>query len=84
MHNVVKHARASRVGLRLACESDALTLEVRDDGVGFDPAGEFPGHLGLRSMRERMTALGGTLEIESAPGRGTRTQARVPLGRPSR
>jgi len=38
---------------------------------GFDPLGEFPGHLGLQSMRERAAAVGGTLDIESAPGEGT-------------
>jgi signal transduction histidine kinase len=81
LHNVVKHARASRVELGLTRDAEALSLELRDDGVGFDPTGEFPGHLGLRSMRERMAALGGTLEIESAPGRGTRTRATIPVPR---
>jgi signal transduction histidine kinase len=56
-----------------------VTLDVRDDGVGFDPAGDFPGHLGLRSMRERVATLGGTLEIESMSGRGTWTRASIPL-----
>ncbi|CAN5670111.1 hypothetical protein BH24ACT18_BH24ACT18_20010 [soil metagenome] len=46
--------------------------------MGFDPEGEFPGHLGLRSMRERAAPLGGTLEVESNPGRGTRIRARIP------
>jgi signal transduction histidine kinase len=49
--------------------------------VGFDPAGEFTSHLGLNSMRERMAALGGALEIESAPGQGARIRATVPLKR---
>jgi signal transduction histidine kinase len=39
---------------------------------------DFPGHLGLRSMRERASRLGGTLEVETAPGRGTRIRARIP------
>jgi len=55
-------------------------LEVRDDGGGFDPAGSFPGHLGLKSMRERVARLGGTLQIESAPGEGARICARIPPG----
>ena len=78
LHNTVKHARAGRVELRLACGDDAISLEVGDDGVGFDPGGAFPGHLGLRSMRERVAALGGSFEVDSAPGRGTRVRARVP------
>ncbi len=79
LHNVVKHARATRVGIRLACDADVLTLDIHDDGVGFDADGDFPGHLGLRSMRERTTALGGILEIESAPGQGSHTVARIPI-----
>jgi signal transduction histidine kinase len=55
-------------------------LEVADDGVGFDPAGSFPGHLGLRSMRERASRLGASIEVESAPGRGARTRVLVPAG----
>lgn len=55
----------------------SVTLDVSDDGVGFDPTGSFPGHLGLRSMRERAESLGGTLQIESAPGEGTRIRVRI-------
>ena len=53
------------------------SLEVCDDGPGFDPTGSFPEHRGLRSMRERATQLGGALEIESAPGRGTCVRAEI-------
>ena len=53
LHNVVKHSRATQVRVALASTGAALTLEVADNGTGFDPAGDFPGHLGLRSMRER-------------------------------
>ena len=49
--------------------------------MGFDPVAEFPGLLGLHSMRERMAALGGSLAIESAPGQGARIRATVPLQR---
>ena len=83
LHNIVKHAQASRVDMRLACDGAGVTLEVRDDGVGFDPGEAFPGHLGLESMRERAARLGGTVEITSAPGRGTRLLARLP-GTPPR
>jgi signal transduction histidine kinase len=82
MHNAVKHAHASKVGLVLHRTVNAVILEVRDDGVGFDPLGSFPGHLGLRSMQERVSHLGGILQIESAPGQGTHMLAQVPLGEP--
>jgi PAS domain S-box-containing protein len=78
LHNTVKHARANNVNLEMVCERDSLTLEVSDDGVGFDAQGDFPGHLGLHSMRERVSRLGGTLDLESSPGGGTRVRARVP------
>lgn len=58
-----------------------LVLEVQDNGQGFEPEGPFPGHLGLRSMRERAAILGGTLEIHSAPGAGARVTARIPISR---
>jgi signal transduction histidine kinase len=80
MHNTVKHARAGRLDIRLAVERDGLLLGVRDDGQGFDPAASFPGHLGLRSMEERVERLGGTLTVESAPGSGTRIRAWIPTG----
>jgi signal transduction histidine kinase len=79
LHNTVKHARASKVDLNLIQTAAAIILEIRDDGVGFDPQGSFPGHLGLRSMQEWVRELGGLLEIESAPGQGTYVLAQVPV-----
>ena len=79
LHNIVKHARASVVALRLAEEANEIMLEVRDNGRGFDPASPFPGHLGLRSMRERVTKVGGTLTIESMSGQGTCVDVRLPV-----
>ncbi len=79
LQNTVKHAGAENVDLRLERLDGSVALEVSDDGSGFDPSGYFPGHLGLRSMRERAAQLGGTLEIESSPGRGTRVITRIPL-----
>lgn len=81
LHNVVKHARATRVDLALALDDGRITLDLRDDGVGFDPTGEFPGHLGLRSMRERVARVGGSFLVESAPGAGTRLRAEIPVRR---
>ncbi|MDP9484243.1 MAG: GAF domain-containing protein [Actinomycetota bacterium] len=82
LHNAVKHARAVSTGVTLALDADGgIELEVVDDGGGFDPERDFPGHLGLKSMRERTARLGGTLEVESGPGRGTRVRARIPATR---
>jgi signal transduction histidine kinase len=78
LHNVVKHARATTVDLRLECDDTAVRFDIRDDGVGFDPSGEFPGHLGLQSMRERAARLGGQVTIESAPRTGSRIYGYVP------
>jgi PAS domain S-box-containing protein len=81
MNNAVKHAQATRISLRLQTQDGIITLEVHDDGVGFDPQGEYPGHLGLRSMRERAAQIVAALEIESAPGLGTQVKVRVYLSR---
>ncbi len=78
LHNIVKHAHATIMKVRL-CESAAgIMLEVSDNGVGFNPQQAFPGHLGLQSMHERLARLGGTLVISSAPGQGTLIQAMLP------
>lgn len=78
-HNIVKHAKATRVDLRLSRDDEGFWVELTDDGQGFDSEGKFPGHLGLRSMRERAEHLGGSLEISSTPGEGTRIRVRIPL-----
>jgi signal transduction histidine kinase len=83
MHNVIKHARATKVVVRLTDGGGAVGLEVEDNGSGFDPNGTFAGHLGLRSMRERVGKLGGTIDIESAPGKGTRVRVRIPVAAPA-
>lgn len=82
LHNVVKHARASKVVVRIIQHEDEIALEVQDNGRGFDPAAPYPGHLGLRSMLERITKSGGTLSIESAPGQGSCIRVRIPLATP--
>jgi len=78
LHNTVKHAHARHVDLHLDQSPNGVTLEVRDDGTGFDTTASFPGHLGLHSMRERVTNLGGTFQIESTLGVGTRICVRIP------
>jgi signal transduction histidine kinase len=80
LHNIIKHARASTVVLRLATGNHEIILEVSDDGRGFDPTGAFPGHLGLQSMRARMAKAGGFLAVDSAADQGTCVRARIPLG----
>jgi signal transduction histidine kinase len=78
LHNTIKHARASQVNVRLLRTAEAIILEIRDNGRGFDSLGSFPGHLGLLSMQERVKNLAGVLSIESTPGQGTTIRARVP------
>jgi PAS domain S-box-containing protein len=80
LNNTVKHAHAEHIDLRLQCRDETLALEIADDGVGFDPHRTYPGHLGLRSMRERVVQLGGKLVIQSASGGGTSIQVSIPLG----
>jgi signal transduction histidine kinase len=79
--NVVKHARASSTTVCIAATDDTVSIEVSDDGRGFDPAAVGPDHFGLRSMRGRVADLGGRLEITSAPGRGTVLRVEVPAQR---
>ena len=76
LHNVVKHAHAHKVSLRLEEVDGGVVLEVSDDGVGFEPTANYPGHFGLTSMRERAAARGGQLTITSAPGQGARRPSR--------
>jgi signal transduction histidine kinase len=79
LQNAVKHARPSRLDVRLECDAASIALAVCDDGAGFDPGASFPGHLGLRSMRERAARRGGTLDIVSAPGSGAQVRVSIPL-----
>lgn len=80
--NVVEHAQARRVGVTLTYQEDTVTMDIRDDGVGFvagrPSSGGTRGH-GLAGIAERVHALGGTFTIESAPGEGTALAARFPL-----
>lgn len=80
MHNIVKHAHATRIDLKLNCDqANVIALEIVDNGVGFDSQATFPGHLGLRSMRERVMRLGGAFSVHSEPAKGTRIRARIPF-----
>ena len=80
--NALRHGRAATIHVHVADRRDlgALDVEVRDDGLGFEqglPRGVEQGHFGIQGMRERVDRLGGTLTLESGPGRGTTVRARV-------
>jgi signal transduction histidine kinase len=81
--NAARHARPSTVSLTLSYMEDLVSLDVHDDGVGFDPAAPrgngSPGGFGLTAMGERVARLAGTLEVESAPGQGTTLAVSIPL-----
>lgn len=70
--NIQKHARAKWVAARLSYDGDLVSLTVTDDGVGFDPSSRPPGHYGLTNLEERAKKFRGTVEVQSAPGEGTR------------
>lgn len=77
LNNVARHAHAKTIRLELRDSPGQVMLTVADDGVGFNPLASYGGHLGLVSMRERATAVGGSLSIDSAPGGGSRVTAEV-------
>ncbi|HVU35124.1 MAG TPA: ATP-binding protein [Opitutaceae bacterium] len=79
--NAVRHSGAERITVRLDYAADAVTLQIVDDGQGFDPDSVLARgieHFGLRGLRGRATKIGGKLTIESAPGRGTSIRVTVP------
>jgi signal transduction histidine kinase len=81
LQNVAKYAGASRAVVRLIPEKDVLSFEVVDDGAGFDVTSTGYG-TGLQGMSDRLDAVGGTLEIRSAPGGGTTLAGHLPANLP--
>jgi PAS domain S-box-containing protein len=80
IQNAIKHSGSQRLDVSFSCALRAISLTVRDSGVGFDPAEAIKGRgLGLVSMKERLNLVGGELSIESQPGNGTTIHACVPL-----
>ncbi|HSK93874.1 MAG TPA: sensor histidine kinase [Candidatus Angelobacter sp.] len=83
--NVLRHARATTVSVRMACTRRRFTLELRDDGVGFDAGAVTEGRgrrgsaQGLANIRRRAELLGGEIDIQSEPGRGTRLSLTMPV-----
>ena len=80
--NAQKHARAAELAVGVRREGQRLLVEVRDDGVGFDPRLPHEDRLGLLGMRERVELLGGEFRCESSPGAGTRLSASFPIADP--
>jgi PAS domain S-box-containing protein len=86
--NVARHAGASSVSVRARRAGGMVAVEVADDGAGFDPdealaLAPTTGHVGLRSMAERIEGAGGALRVQAAPGQGTRVEVRLPAGAPA-
>lgn len=77
--NAMKHADPDEVRIRAGLHDGALVLEIADDGCGFDPA-DVDGDGGLRHLQDRVTAVGGHLDVSSSPGAGTLIRAVLPLG----
>jgi signal transduction histidine kinase len=79
LSNAVRHGQARRISIELSAGAGGSTLVIADDGVGFDPARLVgAGHHGLANMLARATAIGGTLDIRSAPGDGTTLVVALP------
>ena len=78
MHNIITHSQARNVQVDLRADDAQISLLIIDDGVGFDTAQQAAG-LGLESMRQRVRAIGGFIDISSSPNSGTRIEVRVPL-----
>ncbi len=80
--NAARHSKASRIRIEIDQELDTLRCVISDDGVGFEVESCVRrGGLGLRGMRERLAALGGSLHIVSAPGKGAQIRFQLPLGK---
>ena len=80
LQNALKYSKAGGVAVHLSGTPDGLVATVADDGVGFDVPEAWGKGLGLISMSERLEAIGGTLDIQSKPGHGTRLEIRIPVG----
>jgi signal transduction histidine kinase len=77
--NVLRHAQASRVQVRLYVEPGWITMTISDDGIGLPAAGRHkPGSFGLVGVEERVKILGGTFSASSAPGKGTSVHVEIP------
>ena len=80
LSNVVRHAEARELLVRLERAGERLALSIVDNGRGFEVRVAPEGHYGLQGMRERAEMVGGVLEVESRPGEGTTVRLRVEAG----
>ena len=71
LNNIIKHSEAEQATLRLSCQDNAVELEIRDNGRGFEVVESSPGTMGLEIMRERVSVIGADMRVESQPGQGT-------------
>jgi signal transduction histidine kinase len=83
LSNSLRHAKPHRVTIALRSEPEAVCLEISDDGEGFDPKAPPRHGVGLASMARRTAEMGGSLEIQSAAGKGTRVVGRIPTSLPA-
>jgi signal transduction histidine kinase len=81
VNNAVKYSGASEITLRIHIRGSSLHVTIEDDGKGFDPDLVDPSRNGLSNMRERMHEVGGTCQIDTAPGTGCRIVFQVPIAR---
>ncbi|SEM79562.1 Histidine kinase [Chitinophaga rupis] len=85
LNNIVKHARASELEIHLTHENDTINLEIRDNGIGFDPGTllekEHSKGLGLRNIRKRAALIGGTCNINSIKNGGTTIRITIPVNK---
>ena len=81
LHNIGKHAKASSIVMLLSGSSNAITLQIKDNGCGFEPTQpQAHAGVGLRSMQERASSLGGKFSLKTGPGKGTEITVRIPTG----
>ncbi|TWW01948.1 sensor histidine kinase [Chitinophaga pinensis] len=88
LNNIVKHAKASKVEVRLSHKTDIIILEIKDNGVGFDPEALFARQermkgLGLMNIKKRASLIGGTFHINSAKNSGTAIRITIPINKES-
>jgi signal transduction histidine kinase len=82
IHNAIKHARATEVWIRITFDASGLSIRIQDDGRGFDPRANPPGH-GLGNLKRRMESIAGSFTIHSRPGAGAEVCLRLPVAMPS-
>lgn len=78
LHNAIKHSHGQHANVTITNLGDMIEVTIADTGTGFDPTSVVPGHLGLRTMRERAAQIGATLDLQARPGAGTMVRLRIP------